>query len=261
MKVLPIGELFALPLQSAIRAQTLAFQETITCIEQMGLEEGKARTFQFRTERMVEERVIDPNTGEAKTQFRTQPFEVSLPLLAMVSLPGLQLQEMDVEFGVEVTEPKAEPIKAAAVPPAARGSSLSASLALFTARGQSNPAPSTMKVNMKIIRQIPEGMARVSDMLVDLLSARIVEEPKIAPSEEGPPAKAIDVQEIRGIGPEAAAILRGKGISTITEFLKATETAKSREELAKTIGRGVSAKRIETWREVGRLVLKSKEGM
>ena len=73
--------------------------------------------------------------------------------------------------------------------------------------------------------------------------------------------KATDVQEIRGIGPEAAAILRGKGISTITEFLKATETAESREELAKTIGRGVSAKRIEEWRGIGRIVLKNREGM
>ena len=108
MKLLELGQLFAMPLQSAIRAQSLAIQETISFIEQFGLEDGLAKTFRFKTERMVEERTVDPKTGTPETQFKVQPFEVSIPLLAMISPPGLQLQEMNVEFGVEVVEPKTD---------------------------------------------------------------------------------------------------------------------------------------------------------
>jgi len=265
MKAIAIGEIFALPLQSAVRAQNLAFQEAITAIEQIGLEEGKAKVFSFMTERMVEERVIDAKTGEPRTQFRAQPFEISLPLLAMVPLPGLRLQEMNVEFGVDVVEPKAEPIKTAIISPAALGSSLAASPALFS-KGSSNPAPSMMKVTMKIVQNVPEGMSRINDMLADLVSGRAVDSAQSPPAEKAPvaeekvpPVREANVQEIRGIGPETAAILKGKGISTIEEFLEATETAESKADFASAIGRGISPQRIETWREAGRLVLKGKE--
>lgn len=43
---------------------------------------------------MVEERTVDPKTGVPETKFKVQPFEVSIPLLAMISSPSMQLQEM-----------------------------------------------------------------------------------------------------------------------------------------------------------------------
>lgn len=243
MKLLQLGQLFALPLQSAVRAQNFALQETISFIEQFGLEEGKAKTFRFKAERMVEERVVDPKTGIAETKFRVQPFEVSIPLLAIVSPPSIQLQEMNVEFGVEVVEPKAEAIKSTVIPSAILGSSLASSLSLFTALGQSNPT--TMKVNMKIVREIPEGMARLGDLLTDLLSGQ-------APAVKAPPS----IEEIAGIGIEMANILKAKGILSVKDFVSATETREAIKDIAKTLG--VSEKRISEWREKAKLLIEEK---
>jgi len=161
MKLNTLGELFALPIQSAIRAQSLALQETLAIIEDIGIENGKATFFQLKTERMVE----DP-TGGGET--KVQPLELRIPLLALLPIASMQLQEMDMDFGVEVIETKASPIRSRTTPSTIQGSSLSGSMALFTALGQSNPT--TIKVHMKITRVMPEGMARVEELLTDLLS-------------------------------------------------------------------------------------------
>lgn len=249
MKLLQLGQLFALPIQSAIRAQNLALQETISLIEQFGLEEGVAKTFRFKAERMVEERTVDPKTGIAKTQFKAQPFEVNIPLLAIVSLSSMQLQEMNVELGVEIVEPRTEVIKSAVMPSAAIGSSSASSLCLFTTLGQSNPT--TMKVNMKIVKEIPEGMARLGDVLADLLSGQ-------TPAEKTPPTKTLPlVKNIHGIGLKTADILKAKGILTVKDFVFATEKGESIKELAKTLR--VSEKRVREWREKAKLLIEEKE--
>lgn len=248
MKLLQLGQLFALPLQSVIKAQSLALQETISFIEQFGLEEGKAKSFRFKTERIVEERTVDPKTGTPETQFKVQPFEVSIPLLAIVSPPSMQLQEMNVEYGVEVVEPKTEPIKSSVIPSEVIGSSLATSMGLFTSLGQSNPT--TMKVNMKIVRETPEGLARLGDVLTDLLSGK-------TPSSETPPPKIPpSIEKIPGIGTEIANILKAKGILTAKDFVSSTETREAIKEIAKTLG--VSEKRVVEWREKSKLLVEEK---
>ena len=244
MKLFQLGQLFALPLQSAIKAQSLALEETISFIEQFGIEEGKIKTFRFKAERMVEERKVDPKTGVPETEFNVQPFEVSIPLLAMISIPSIGLQEMNVEYRVEVVEPKTEPIKSSVIPSAVIGSSLAPSLGLFTSLGQSNPT--TMKVNMKIVRETPEGLARLWDVLTDLLSGK-------APSAEIQlPKIPQPVEKIPGIGPEIASILKAKGIFTVKDFISATETREAIKDIAKTLG--VSEKRINEWRKKTKLL-------
>lgn len=49
-----------MPLQSVIRAQNLAIPETLSFIEQIGIEKGVTKTFRIKAERMVEERKVDP---------------------------------------------------------------------------------------------------------------------------------------------------------------------------------------------------------
>jgi hypothetical protein len=250
MKTLQLGQLFALPLQSAIKAQNLALQETISFIEQFGFEEGIAKTFRFKAERMVEERTVDSKTGIPETQFKAQPFEMSIPLLALVSPPSIQLQEMNVEFGVEVVEPRTEAIESATVPSKVLGSSLTPTLSLFTPLGQSNPT--TMKVNMKIVREVPEGMARLGDSLTELLSGKPPELDK-----QAPPEKGIDVEKIAGIGRERASLLRAKRIITVKDLIQSTETSGAIRDIAKTLG--VSENRVREWREKAGLLIKEKK--
>ncbi|NOZ58959.1 MAG: DUF4332 domain-containing protein [Euryarchaeota archaeon] len=247
MKLLQLGHLFALPLQSAVRAQNLAFQETLSFLEEFGTEKGSARTFILRTERMVEERKIDPETGEPKTEFKAKPIELSIPLLALLPPPVMQLREMDVEFGVEIVEPRSEPIKSPAVPAAVRGVSLAPTLALFAPPGAANPT--TIKVKMKITRDVPEGMARLGDVLADMLSGRA--EPP-AEAQKGRTGGSHPVEKIRGIGAETAELLRKKGVSTTADLITATETKEGVRNLAKAIG--VSERRILGWRRKARLL-------
>ncbi|MEK6756045.1 MAG: DUF4332 domain-containing protein [Bacteroidota bacterium] len=240
MKLLELGELFALPIQSAVKAQNLAHQETLFFIDQFGIEDGKARSFRLKTERTVE--MIDPKTGSSTPRLEIEPFELSIPLLAMLSPPVMSLKEMNVEFAVEVVEPKTEDIKSPLVPSKLMGKSLSSSRSLLTPLGQSNPT--TMKVNMKIVRETPEGMARLGDLLTELLSGR--------PQSAEQPKKGVPVAKVHGIGSETAAILEGRGIHTATDLVSATETKEAIDVLAKAVG--VSAKRIVEWREKAKLM-------
>jgi hypothetical protein len=172
MKPTPIGELFAIPLQSAIRAQVLAHQETIATLELLGIDKGQARLFRLRAERTVEERIVDPETGVAETKQTVQPFEITIPLLALLPLQTIKLQEMDVDFGVEVLEIKSEQIASETLAPRARGPSLAGSPAILGTFAQTKEA--LMKVHMKIVRDTSEGLARTNDLLTDLLSGRPV---------------------------------------------------------------------------------------
>jgi hypothetical protein len=141
---------------------------------------------------------------------------------------------MDVDFGVEVVETKAKTLTVEALPQAVRGPSLAESLGLFTPLGQTNPT--TIKVHMKIAREMPEGMARMGDLLADLLSAR--------------PAKALRVDDIPGASPEFAKRLRDRGILTISDFLAATERSDVRAEIARELG--LSADNIQALRREAR---------
>jgi predicted flap endonuclease-1-like 5' DNA nuclease len=251
VKLLQLGHLFALPLQSAVRAQNLAFQETLSFLEEFGTERGFTRTFKLRTERMVEEIKVDSETGKAKTEFRAKPVELSIPLLALMPPPVMQLQEMNVEFGVEIVEPKSEPIKLSSVPGAVRGISLAPTLGLFAPPGAENPT--TIKVRMKITREVPEGMARLGDILADMLSG--TESPSKAQNDQA--EAAIPVGKIRGIDTGTADLLKKKGITTVSDLIAATETKEGVKELAKTMG--VSERRIMGWRRKAKLLTKGEK--
>jgi hypothetical protein len=202
------------------------------------LEDGAAKTFRFKAERAIEEKLVDPETGIAETQFKVEPFEMSIPMLALAAAPSMNLQEMNVEFGVEVVELKAEPIKSKVISAGVSGTSLVSSRSLFTPLGKSNPT--TMKVNMKIVREIPEGLARITDALTDLLNG--------IPKDEEPvyKPKALPIEKVHGIGQEAGAMLRARGIMTTADFLKATETPEFVLDLARATK--ISHKKIENWR-------------
>jgi predicted flap endonuclease-1-like 5' DNA nuclease len=242
LKLFQLGQLFALPLQAAVRAQSLALQETFSFLEEFGTEAGAARTFSLRTERMVEERRVDPATGEVRTEFKKKPLEISLPLLALLPPPVMRLREMDVEFGVEVVEPRSEPLKSTLIPEGVVGSSLAPTLALFSPPDKSNPT--TIRVKMKIRSESPEGMSRLGDLLADMLSGRDLAATSKKPSPE--------LRQLRGINARRAELLSKRGISTVDDLLSATESREGVKEVARIAG--VSERRILAWRKKAKLL-------
>ena len=240
MKLLELGQLFALPLQSAVRAQNLAFQETLSLIENLCTEEdGKVKSFRLKAERMFEERIIEPKSGETKTQFNVQPFELYVPLLALISPPVVSLQEINAEFGVEILETKTERIESSMIPSKALSVSLAPSLSSFTSLSQSNPT--TMKVNMKITREIPEGMARLGDLMADLLMGRLQE--TNSQLSEG----SQSLKETLGIKEDIVADLNSIGIRTEDEFLNAAGDKNKIKEITNIMG--VTESRVQELRK------------
>ena len=172
MRPAPIGELLAIPLQAAVRAQVLAQQETLAMLELVGIENGAARLFHLQAERTVEERVVNTTTGAAEIVRVKEPFELSIPVLALVPLQTIKLQEMDVDLAVEMVDVKEERLRSTAVPAEVRGPSLAGSPALLGSLTGNDGAG--MKVHMKIVRDTSEGLARTNDLLTDLLNAKPV---------------------------------------------------------------------------------------
>jgi Protein of unknown function (DUF2589)/Domain of unknown function (DUF4332) len=235
MRVFPLAQLFAVPLQSAIRAQALASQETLRLLNQFGLEDGKTRTFRMRADRVVEKTVLNEETGEFETKLVNEPFEIVVPLLALVTPPTSQLQDMSVELAVDVVEPRPEAMSGQPRASTLADQSLAGSRARFTAlEGDPN---TTMRVSMKLAQAVPEGLARVDDVLTDLLSAR--------PTAELGDDNPLHIERLRGMDPEIAARLRERGITTVLDLTRAAGTAAAVRELADELG--ISREQIRAW--------------
>jgi hypothetical protein len=242
MRAFPLAQLLAVPLQSAVRAHAMAGQEALRVLMDFGLQDGKARTFRMSADRVVEEQVLDPETGKFETKFVTRPFEVTVPLLALISPPSSQLQDMTVDLAVDVLQPRADPME-----PVARAlpgtPSLAGSLARYTPLS-GDPA-TTMRVSMRIVQTAPEGVARLDDVLVDLLSGRpAVDEG----AREVPP-----IERLRGVGPGIGGLFRARGILTVADLVRAARRPESVSELAQIIG--VSLERMAAWVEESRRLL------
>src|SRR5256886_4610053 len=143
--------------------------ETLAAIEAIGLDGGKTRAFHLRSEQVTEERTVDPVTGAVSTRQLVRPFEMSIPLLALLPISTVQIQEMNVDFTVEIVDIREQQIGTPSLPAAVSGPSLSGSLSLFSSASPQGPA---MKVQMRLVRDRPEGLARVGDILTDLLGGR-----------------------------------------------------------------------------------------
>ncbi|MCK9171667.1 MAG: DUF2589 domain-containing protein [Treponema sp.] len=90
---MPISELIAAPLEAAVEAQTKLAQSTVDYITEVGFEKNgnRAREMMFTVQRPAEK--------EGKTEELT----IRAPLLALVPVPNLAIEEMNIDFQMEVT--------------------------------------------------------------------------------------------------------------------------------------------------------------
>ncbi len=258
MKPHELRQLFAMPLQAAVNAQALALHETLNFMREVGLEEDAVRSFKLKTERVVEEEVVD-EAGKPALVPRTKKVELSIPLLALLPPPAMKLQEMNVEFGVEVVEPRSERFQLPGT--ALEAVSLAPTLAFLSPPEAKNPT--TMRVKMKIVNEQPEGMARLGDVLADMLSGKESDEgapPEKAGKEEKPgksviapeippgierivkplskevKGKEVEIEKLRGVGRTTAARLKSVNIRTAGELARIAEDRESLREVARRVG-------------------------
>lgn len=176
MKLLQLSELFAAPVQSTVRAQFLALQETISQIEEIGVEGEKAPVLKIKTERLVEKHVIDEKTNESKTIFDHEPIYISIPILALAMPSVIAIKNVEVEFDVEMVEPISTPIKSRFLPIKKAGLSLASTKSIY-AKKSSDISP-TMHVKMNIGSETSEALGRINDLLNTFLESQTLSERK-----------------------------------------------------------------------------------
>lgn len=182
--VLPLEYLIAAPLEALVRAQALSARTTAEFVSQVGFEtdrEGVSRARMVDFE-YVTPRVNPENPGEAVDT----PVRVRLPVLTLLQIPNVAVEEADVELSLRVmTAPEemrpttgtakeklaqekarltAFPIQLAPSPVRMVGAVTAPKLADQTA---------SLKVSIKLKQApVPEGLTQIMTLLGDATTAR-----------------------------------------------------------------------------------------
>lgn len=112
LQALPLEYMLSAPMTGAIKSQALAAQTTVDFIEKVGLEEDevgnlKVRTVSFEYSRQV----TDPNDPAAAPSTETD--KLTVPMLAIVPVPYIRIEDLNVDFEFRVRETITRTSKAA----------------------------------------------------------------------------------------------------------------------------------------------------
>ena len=204
LRALPLQHIIGSPLVAAIKAQALAAQTTVNFIKEVGLkpraleatesednlddvtgENGKpgyeARYVDFKFDRIIEEEEVTPPAADAPagtaptkiTRYSVVPSKLTVPLLAMVPIPYIRINDMTIDFefqikDVETKESTSE--KKVSINAKAGGwfwkVNVKGSYSNRTVNKRETDRRTTLKITVNAVQdQIPEGLGRILDML------------------------------------------------------------------------------------------------
>jgi len=169
---LPMGELVGAPLMAACDAQVRLAQATADFIENVGFEETvvdgevtrKTRTSSFNFTRPVQ---------DADGKWVDQAVEMSVPLLSIVKIPTLSVQNVDITFDMEVrsatTEKSSRDVSATANASwSGFGARVSVQGSVASHKENTRATDNSAKYHVNVQARdggMPEGLARVMDIL------------------------------------------------------------------------------------------------
>jgi hypothetical protein len=194
-KGLPMGDLIGSPLSAACEAQVKLAQATADFIKVIGFLPpaandpsgvGATRTAQFRFKRPVD----DPNNAGGIAE---EEVELEVPLLAIVKVPNLSVTKVDITFDMEVkssfssTEKDDKSVEF--------GAEMSIGWGIFKATAHVSGSVATHKENTRSSDNsakyhvevhaedngMPEGLARVMDILQSACAPRKIGAPVTVP--------------------------------------------------------------------------------
>lgn len=205
LRSLPLEFIIGAPLKAAIEAQALAALTTIDFIKEVGLkpsttdsaetgplapidDEGdddgnplQVRYVEFKFDRVLEEQVStpgDPNVDPpippgSITKFRVVPSKLTVPLLAIIPIPYIRINDMTIDFEFKIndvvtTQRKSQrritaktSAKAWFVKTSIKGSYTSSS-----SRKRTTDQTATLRIQVNAVQDaMPEGLGRILDML------------------------------------------------------------------------------------------------
>lgn len=187
LRSLPLGHIIGSPLVAAIKAQALAAQTTVDFIKQVGLvsetndgENLRAQNVDFKFDRVIEETVTQPanpteNVPAKITSYKVVPSQLTVPLLAIVPIPYIRINDMTIDFEFEIKDVDTkESTSTKNLNTSAKAGgwfwkvNASGSFTNRTTNKRETDRRTTLKITVNAVQdRIPEGLGRVLDILHD----------------------------------------------------------------------------------------------
>ena len=171
---LDMGQLIGAPLDAAANASIMLARGTADFINQVGFDkDGKTRTSSFAYQRKT---VNDDGTSNLESM------NVEIPLLAIVPIPNLQIDEVNVIFDMEVKQSE-KTDKSLDIGASITGSlgwgpfkvSVTGSVSAHESNTRSSDNSAKYHVDVRATNHgTPEGLARVLDMIAAGISPSLV---------------------------------------------------------------------------------------
>lgn len=190
---LDMSSLIGGPLKAACDAQTMLASATANFIENVGMETDKdskkktIRTTKFSFTRTT----VDEKSGAPKTE----EVEMNVPLLSIINIPALQVDNVDVKFDMEVKSAVSSESKSAkegqidaeaglAVGPFHMDVKIKGSVSSqeSNTRSSDNSAKYHVEVHAAQAKE-PEGLARMMDVLATACTPTVVQKDETSGTE------------------------------------------------------------------------------
>lgn len=217
LRALPLEHVIGSPLVAAIKAQALAANTTVDFIKEVGLkprvletgetedeldevtgESGQpgfeARYVDFKFDRVIEEEVVTPPPTSAPagtpatktTKFSVVPSKLTVPLLAMVPIPYIRINDMtiDFEFHIKDIDTRESTTEKKLSMNAKIGGwfykvNIKGSYSNRTVNKRETDRRTTLKITVNAVQdQIPEGLGKILDTLNEAMKVVPLTAPK-----------------------------------------------------------------------------------
>lgn len=168
---LPIRELIANPFKAACESQVLLADEFLNYVDMLAFDDdGNTRILEFK----LDQSVTDGTTGAVSTM----PINVRAPLLGLVPIPSLLINNITVDFNMEVkTSDTTTTLNSREASLAVSGSFWGASVAFKGSvksseeRTRSSDQSATYTIHVEANQQEPaEGMSKLMDIIASCIT-------------------------------------------------------------------------------------------
>lgn len=167
---LPMETIIGGPLQAVVKAQSMAAHETASFIQNVGLQDGKARTVGFSFERQA--LAADGNSTATET------VNMNVPLLTILPVPFIRVEAATVDFECNVSSTEVTTSSHdLGVDASASGSywgtkvSVKASYSYQKTSKSQVDKSASLKVQVKAVQdEVPGGLAKVLQILESAVS-------------------------------------------------------------------------------------------
>jgi hypothetical protein len=200
---LPMGALIGGPLVAAAQAQVMLARSTMEFINTVGFYpdgagtgSGEPRYVDFKFERPVQEwqeaQSADPDGQTASVEPPTEIVEIQVPLLALVQVPNLQIDTLDIEFNFELRTVDTESESEKSGQPDGNGNDGEGQIVdksdfkLYgmpsAQREHTRKTDKTAKYHVQlhaVDKGVPETLARIIDMMASSVAPRKIKPRKV----------------------------------------------------------------------------------